>query len=875
MSSRPKSRSLSIFAGALVAVVLVGCAAQQAHERGMKLIADGQRQEGLAELQKAIKLEPTNALYRIDYRNQLAQDLAAAVARAELAQGAGDLAGARAAYAEALRIDPSNESVRRVLAMLDLEQRMRGIVAEADKLANAGRIEAARDMLRSALADNPASQTIARALVQMQERVDKSDEARQAKSDAASVMKRPVTLQFRDANLRMVFEALSRTTGLNVILDRDVRADLKTTIFVRDASVDDTVSLILLQNQLEKKVLNANTLFIYPATAVKQKEYQDLKVRTFQLSNADAKHVQNVLKTVLKVKDMALDERTNTLVIRDTAAAIAVAEKVVLASDLADAEVMMEVQLLEVTRERLTNLGLQWPNKVIITTPPDRLTISDLQALSWGDLRITPLAVGINLQLEDSDANLLASPRIRVRDREKARILIGDKVPVITNTVTPVASGSSVVTGQVQYLDVGIKLEVEPRVYLEGDIGIKLNFEISNIVKQIGDGSANSTLAYQIGTRGASTTLRLRDGETQILGGLISDLDRTTAAKVPGLWRLPVLGRLFRNDSGTNTKTEIVLSITPRIVRGPGVAEGRYRDVFSGTDAAVRDTPLRLDPVGAAGGVSPGGAPVPSAAPPPAPRAVAPAPAPRSGAARPPAPAPPAASGEGAGTPGQPPMVPKPDDASPAAVPGAAGAAEGVKVPAGSPGSDASDGPAPANDEPQQAPPVPAPTTQNRATTTAAVAPSPPPAAARGSDGAAPPFVVSWMGPFRVKIGEEFKVTLRVNSPSSLRALPLDIRFDPQVLTFVDAQPGEFMSRAGMTAFDVNVDASSGLIRIVMRGGEGQALKGQGDLVTLRFTASTPWKQTQLSVTTNELKDDSGAVAAVIKSTPLTLRVNG
>ena len=131
------------------------------------------------------------------------------------------------------------------------------------------------------------------------------------------------------------------------------------------------------------------------------------------------------------------------------------------------------------------------------------------------------------------------------------------------------------------------------------------------------------------------------------------------------------------------------------------------------------------------------------------------------------------------------------------------------------------------------------------------------------------------MGPFRVKVGEEFKVTLRVNSPTALRALPLDIKFDPQVLTFVDAQPGEFAGRLGLTAFDATVDEASGLIRIVMRAGAGQGLQGQGDLVTLRFTAKTPWKQTQLAVTKNELKDDSGGVAAVIKSTPLTLRVGG
>jgi general secretion pathway protein D len=598
-------------------------------------------------------------------------------------------------------------------------------------------------------------------------------------------------------------------------------------------------------------------LFIYPATAAKQKEYQDLKVRTFQLSNADAKYVQNLLKTVLKIKDIALDERTNTLVIRDTPAAVAVAEKVVLAHDLADAEVMLEVQLLEVTRERLINIGIDWPNKAIIATPSDARTLGALRNLNRDDLTITPLAVGINLQLQDSDANLLASPRIRARDREKARILIGDKVPVITNTVTPVATGSSVVTGSVQYIDVGIKLEVEPKVYLEGDIGIKLNLEVSNIVKQIGDGSANSTLAYQIGTRSASTTLRLHDGETQILGGLISDLDRTTASKVPGLGQLPVLGRLFRSDSGTNTKTEIILQITPRIVRGPGVAEGRYRDVFSGSESAVRDVPLRLDPVGAAGGAIPV-SPMPSAVPAPPPRIVSPAAA---------------APSDDAGTAGglrpaagQPTDVRPAPATAPAAPKGSEGGVTEEPDAAGAEGEVPKPSTAPAQAQ--------AASSSGTGTTPAAPSRLPPTAiAAAGAD--APPFVASWMGPFRVKIGDEFAVTLRVNSPASLRGLPLEIRFDPQVLTFVDAQPGDFATKSGLAAFDATVDAANGLIRIEMRAAQGQAFRGQGDLLTLRFTAQTPWKQTQLILTKGDLKDESGAVAAAIKSTPLTLRVSG
>jgi len=800
---------------------LAGCAGQTAHTRGMELIEQGDREHGLAELEKALQLEPNNARYRIDYRNQVTRLVAATVARAEDALRNGDIVAARERFVAALKYDPSNETVRRAVAALDQEQRFRTLVAEAEKQAETGQLEAARDRLRAALADNPASQTISRALVQMQARVDKAEEARQARLAASSVMKRPVTLQFRDANVRMVFEALSRTTGLNVILDRDVRADLKTTIFVRDASVEDTVSLILLQNQLEKKVLNANTMFIYPATPAKQKEYQDLKVRTFQISNGDAKHLQNVLKSVLKMKDVALDERSNTLVIRDTPDAVAVAEKVVLAHDLPDAEVMLEVEVVEVSRERLLDLGIAWPTGATIGTPDAANTIGAFRNLTRDQLTITPLAVGLNLRLSDTDANLLASPRIRARDREKARILIGDKVPVITNSVTPVGT-NSVVTGSVQYIDVGIKLEVEPRVYLEGDVGIKLNLEVSNIVKQIGDGSANSTLAYQIGTRNASTTLRLRDGETQVLGGLISDQERNSANKVPGLGQLPVLGRLFRSDSGNNSKTEIVLSITPHIVRGAGVAESRYRDVFSGSETMMREMPLRLDPVGAAGGATTVGVPqTPTVAP--APRVV-------------PAPVAPESTGTDAG-----------------ATPGSA--AEGASAP---------------KVEPQPvAPQSSAPATG--ATATAAGAAAPPIAAA----GNGPPLVLTWLGPFRVKVGEEFSVLLRMNSPADLHTLPLEIHFDPLVLAFVDAQPGEFAQKNGATVQVTSVDAASGLIRLETRTAESRSLRGQGDLLLLRFSSLVAWKQAQLTIAKQDVKDDSGAIAASIRSTPLTLRVTG
>ena len=168
---------------------------------------------------------------------------------------------------------------------------------------------------------------------------------------------------------------------------------------------------------------------------------------------------------------------------------------------------------------------------------------------------------------------------------------------MITNTVTPVTTGGAVVTGSVQYLDVGLKLEIEPQVHAESDVGIKLNLEVSNIVKEIG--GPNGSLAYQIGTRSAQTSLRLRDGETQILAGLISDADRASSVKVPGAGQLPLLDRLFGSQRRNLNKTEIVLAVTPRIVRPFAITDPLQQSIVSGTEATLRATPLSVDGIGA------------------------------------------------------------------------------------------------------------------------------------------------------------------------------------------------------------------------------------------------------------------------------------
>ena len=345
--------------------------------------------------------------------------------------------------------------------------------------------------------------------------------------------------------------------------------------------------MLLVSNQLDKKVLNDNTILIYPNTPAKQRDYQELVVRSFYLANADAKQTLNVIKTLVKTRDVFIDENLNLLIMRDTPEGIRMAEKLIASQDLAEPEVMLEVEILEVKRSRLTELGMQYPNQFTVLSPVnhyarDAKRPADLDGLK--DLNGSQIGIAnpvLNLRAEDSDTNLLANPRIRVKNRDKAKIHIGDKVPVITSTST----STGFVAESVSYLDVGLKLDVEPNIHLDDEVDMKVGLEVSNIVREIK--SANGTVTYQVGTRNASTTLRLRDGETQALAGLINDEDRKSANKVPGLGDLPLLGHLFSSHRDDSSKTEIVLLITPRIVRNLNRPEAAVVEFMSARNLRV------------------------------------------------------------------------------------------------------------------------------------------------------------------------------------------------------------------------------------------------------------------------------------------------
>jgi general secretion pathway protein D len=579
---------------ALLAALMTGCAGYELHEEGLSLLAQGQAEEGLIKLEEASLAEPDNMAYRADLLHQREQTLNRMLDAANSQRAAGNTAAAKTLYDGILRIDASNSRARLGLETLAMDARHDLALKEAEALLGKLDVEAARAVLRPILLENPQHG----GALQLQRKLDEAaSKAAMAEPTLKTKFTKPVTLQFRDANLKMVFEALSRTSGINVLLDRDVKPDLKTSIFVKEVSVEDTINLILMQNQLEKKVISDNTVFIYPSTPAKLKDYQDLKIRSFHLTNADPKQILTMIKTLLKTKDIFIHEKTNSIVMRDTPDAIRLAEKMVADQDIAEPEVMLEVEVLEVSAARMSELGIRWPSSFGVATPDGITTLGQLKDLDSDDLLVTPLSATLNLKLDDTATNILASPRIRVRNREKARVMIGSRVPVITNAVTPVSTGTPVITGSVQYLDVGLQLEVEPDIHLDNEVVIKVKLDVSNIIKQV-ENKESGTIAYEVGTRNANTVLRLKDGETQILAGLINDADRKAASKVPGLGQIPVLGRLFSNHTDDRVKSEIVLSITPRIVGSASLPDGAELEYWAGTESNVRSGLLNIKPLG-------------------------------------------------------------------------------------------------------------------------------------------------------------------------------------------------------------------------------------------------------------------------------------
>jgi general secretion pathway protein D len=578
-------------------LTVTGCALSPPQLPGADLVADGDLEKSIERLAQAAKDKPEVLQYRTLLARTTETHVGEQVLQGEEALRAGDIALAEQRFKNALRYHSNNAQAQAGLSRVDSAKRNQILLKDAQAALDASQFEAARSLARSVLARDPTQTDASRLLKEAETKMGRNREVEGVQ--LATRLRRPVSLRFKDVPIKNLFDALGTEGGINFIFDRDFNGAQSASLVALDTPLADALDMLLASNQLSKKTLNANTLLIYPSTLSKQREYQDTVVKSFFLAHANAKDTLNLLKGMGKMRDVYIDERLNMVAVRDTPEAIRLAEKLVTMTDRPEAEVMLFVEIMEVSGNKLQELGLRFPSQFSVlggevgASLPDaaQLTLRELRDLNSSRIGVSPNPA-LNLLRTDGDLNLLANPRIRVKNKEKARIHIGEKLPVITSTISGTSGFSS---ESVNYLDVGLKFDVEPVIRLDGDVDMKVALEVSNVSGTIR--TENGTVAYQLGSRNATTVLRLRDGETQVLAGLISDAERSSANKLPGLGQLPMVGRLFSNSREEASKSEIILLITPRILRNiarPELSEGEF---FAGTESSTSDQSLRLRPV--------------------------------------------------------------------------------------------------------------------------------------------------------------------------------------------------------------------------------------------------------------------------------------
>lgn len=760
---------------AVFCAILTGCAGgRTAYDKGGQLEKAGSLDEAVVKYAQASIANPGSHEYRLRFL-KASED----ASRMHFDKGEGylakqDYANAFREYQIAIALDPSFERARQQAQLAQKKRDAEQFFSEGKELEKKRRLKEAFRSYRKAEQLDPSRRDIRAAVLALLK-------SRRPKLDGFELnlkSNKPITLKFRDTRVKDVFSIVTQLSGINFIFDDGVK-DQNITIFLENATFQQAMEVITSLTKLGRKVLNESTILIYPKTPEKIKQYEELVVRTFFLNSMDAKKAVNLLRTMLQVKKVYVNEELNAVVIRDVPETVDVAQRILEANDLAEPEVVLEVEVIEFTKTNAEQFGLALSKYAVslntltpqgswltdtfsptTTTTETTNTITGtspaslLQTFSWMGFGgyITVPSATYNFGKTLSNAETLSNPKIRVKNREKAKFNVGTRVPITTTSTTGTTGGYSV---NVQYVDVGVKLNAEPTIQQNEEINLKLNLEVSqNLGEKTVGGAESATTVVTIGTRNLETVLSLKDGETSIIGGLIQDNKTSSNDKISVLGDLPLIGPLLSNKNKKRDKTELVLAITPRVVRYMPAPEGDAAAFWSGRE----DDPSMTSPYG-------------------------------SFAEEPEFPEPPAAAV-------QPPAPPAPLPMAPP-------------------------------EPPQPAPSPPQP---------AAVPASAQPGEGGGSVN------LSIGAPATVAVGQQFNAEVRISGAANVAKAPFKLAFDPAVLEYIGALEGTFLKQGGMkTDFRTSLDRQSGTVEVIMgRAAGSSGAGGAGTLATILFKARKP-----------------------------------
>ncbi len=555
----------------MTAALLAGCAkGNPQYKAGAKSESLNDYDTALENYNKALRSDPNNTEYK----------LRAARARFEASQWHVDqgrrlreqsnLELALAEFRKALMIDPSSAvAAQEVQATIDL------IAVKQNTTQNSAPTSPAAEEPKL-MAGPPQLEPLSRAAINMK-----------ATNDA-----------------KAVFDAVGKLAGLTVIFDVDFTSR-RISVELTNVTLEQALNIVALQSKAFWRPVTSNIIFVAPDQAQKRKDYEEEIVKTFYLRNTvlpqEITEIITSIRQLLDLRRVQQINAQNAIVIRDTPDRVMLAEKIINDIDKAKPEVVIQVAVMQARRDRLKNMGIQPgtsaqlaftpPTSSSSTTAATTLALNQLRHLTTGDYSVTLPGAQASFLMTDSSTHIIDNPEIRVIDGQTAKLRIGDRIPVATGSfqagVGVGATGTGgglvnpLVNTQFQYLDVGVNVDVTPRIHPDHEVSLKVNIVVSS---QTGTSSIGGISQPIISQRSIEHDVRLKDGEVNILGGLLEETDSDVRNGWPGFAKIPFLRYFFSGDTIEHQENEILIVLIPHIVRIPTMTAENLRSIASGTD---------------------------------------------------------------------------------------------------------------------------------------------------------------------------------------------------------------------------------------------------------------------------------------------------
>ncbi|GFE61608.1 cohesin domain-containing protein [Geobacter sp. AOG2] len=798
-------------------ILLPGCTGgRQAFSTGEKFEAEGRYEEAMYSYAEAFRKEPEIGEYRVRFLS--AREKAADNYYRSGVQyfNNGNYVAALEAFQNAYGLDPSQNKYKQQVEATRLLKNAQLAYQEGVDFEKANKLKDANRAFLQAVSLHPDNKEYQAAL----RRISGMRKSRVEGFELNLKSSKPITLKFKDAKIKDVFSILTRLSGINFVFDDGVK-DQNVTIYMENGTFQQALELLTNMFKLGRKVLNESTVIIYPRMPDKIKQYEEMEVRTFHLNYLEAKKAINLIRGMMQVRKIQINDDSNSLLVRDTKDVVDVVEKILDANDVPEPEVVLDVEVLELNDSNAENVGLLLSNynvqmgafapdgTALSSTLTSATSSSSSSSSTSSSSTISSLirAFSVNgyggyLTVPNATYNfgktlvkgeVLSNPKVRIKNKEKSKFTVGTRVPITTTTTT-----NSTTSVNVQYVDVGVKVNAEPTIQLNNEVTIKLSLEVSSILSTETVGSTDSaTKVVTIGTRNLETVLSLKDGETSVIGGLISRTNSDSKSKVFLLGDLPLIGPLLSSSNGSKAKTELVLAITPRLVRGVTVPQLDLSAFMSGKE----DEPSLARPL-AAFEEEPVFAPESKASSPSVDHA------------------------------------PKEPDATHSArsISPLAAAVEKERQAKAAANQERIAAEKAEQERQTQVSPASMAATPSPA---AGVAPLGGPGVEAGQGIAPTRGMIQVTAPAALQVGQQFSIDVKVSLTQNLANTPFTLTYDPDSVEFMSAVEGAFLKQDGKpTTFSASPDAANGTVTVTLARVTGSGgVSGGGTLATFTFKA--------------------------------------